>query len=674
MVNKLESALHWARKGWHVFPLVPGGKDPLRHPDAAPHGFNSGSRSGVQIRNWWTQYPDANIGGTGFIVVDVDDGQAAFDDWCAEIGFLPATRIHRTPSGGRHYIFAAPEDLKYGQPDLAKGVNIRAPGAGYVALPGSVVNGRGYEVEVDREPAEAPPELVEHCTRGRRARDPGEVGDVEIAPGVTLDQDQHVAEVIHYLKHEAPLGTPGHDVNETTRKVAYRCGNLGVSQGVCLDLMRYHYVNRYRAAGIPFVVNELPQIVFNGYRYHSETKLGSIAASDSFVAVTKAAQEHVENTLPPDPFAPPPLEQNRFRLAMHQGDEIDDIEEVPFAIEGMFPMVAVSILHGDKGTLKTSSAIDRALRRCYGLPWAGVDTVPGNCVFFAGEAPDVTRMAHKAWQTKWGFVEEDGKRRKIKAQSQFTLVTKVPCISSQADFRELVAFLQWLPDKPEDITLDHMFRMIDGNPSDLDTMRPLLERLELLRDEFKALVVMIAHNARGQENVYGSVASESYVDVVWHAKRAGTHAPLKLLNTKQKAVGEWEGALTFNRLEVDMGEGKRPGMVLEFNPMSAIKLADQTVAEAEARAALVIELFNTKLRNDPCVSTSTLAEEVAKHRGGEVPVSSIKKWLRRAGAEAGPGAKGRRADVAQYVFDRNCSEGWLWRHPSFANPKVEDIF
>ncbi len=57
--SMLEAALHYALElGWRVFPCGrEDGKKPLTR-----HGHNDATTDESQIRSWWTEYPNANIG------------------------------------------------------------------------------------------------------------------------------------------------------------------------------------------------------------------------------------------------------------------------------------------------------------------------------------------------------------------------------------------------------------------------------------------------------------------------------------------------------------------------------------------------------------------------------------------------------------------------------------
>lgn len=170
------SALYYARKlRWPVFPLKPGDKRP-----ATQHGFHDATRDLEQIRAWWTQMPDANIGtptgtaGCGYDVIDVDrDEQWAnpaqgFQSWatmlhracppgCCDTCYCPGDGTLNiqakavTPRGGRHiYVPAAGSK---NASSLLPGIDIRGDG-GYVAVAPSLIGNRRYSwVQRPPEPA-----------------------------------------------------------------------------------------------------------------------------------------------------------------------------------------------------------------------------------------------------------------------------------------------------------------------------------------------------------------------------------------------------------------------------------------------------------------------------------------------------------------------------------------
>jgi len=74
-----EIALQLAAKGKYVFPCRPRGKEPL-----TSHGFKDATTDPEQIRRWWSEHPDANLGlATGLlsrlVVLDDRDLQLALE-------------------------------------------------------------------------------------------------------------------------------------------------------------------------------------------------------------------------------------------------------------------------------------------------------------------------------------------------------------------------------------------------------------------------------------------------------------------------------------------------------------------------------------------------------------------------------------------------------------------
>lgn len=137
----LVSAYVYARLGWHVFPVKPNAKVPLTQ-----HGFHDATTDVDQIRKWWRDTPDANLGlrcgqTSGIVVVDIDGPQGAG----AIKGIsLPRTWTVQTPRGGYHLYFQYDERFHTGAGFLPQ-VDVRAEG-GYVLAQPSTVDGKGYKV------------------------------------------------------------------------------------------------------------------------------------------------------------------------------------------------------------------------------------------------------------------------------------------------------------------------------------------------------------------------------------------------------------------------------------------------------------------------------------------------------------------------------------------------
>jgi hypothetical protein len=144
----LRQALAYARRGWPVFPCLPGEKIP-----ATSHGFRDATTGPDQITEWFTRRPDHNLaiatGAPGPDVLDIDqhgpagNGYAAFRRLRAA-GLLDVAAAYvRTPSGGLHAYFGGTTQRNGHLP--AHHLDFRSAG-GYILAPPSQVDGHRYQL------------------------------------------------------------------------------------------------------------------------------------------------------------------------------------------------------------------------------------------------------------------------------------------------------------------------------------------------------------------------------------------------------------------------------------------------------------------------------------------------------------------------------------------------
>ncbi|MYW04571.1 bifunctional DNA primase/polymerase [Streptomyces sp. SID3343] len=176
-LNPLKAtALVLAERGWHVFPLAPGGKKPVvaKWPERA-------TTDAERIGRCWDHGPyniGVATGPSGLLVVDLDKPKSADDsapdEWAeqgaadgADVFYLLADKARqpypgdtytvRTASGGQHLYFRAPEsvELRNTAGRIGWKVDTRGNG-GYVVAAGSVIGEQAYTAVVDNEPAPLP--------------------------------------------------------------------------------------------------------------------------------------------------------------------------------------------------------------------------------------------------------------------------------------------------------------------------------------------------------------------------------------------------------------------------------------------------------------------------------------------------------------------------------------
>jgi hypothetical protein len=167
--QNLQSALKYVEEDWAVIPLK--GKQPLTQ-----HGYKDASKDPAQITQWWTQWPDANVGivtgdVSGLIVLDIDvknghRGDESLRELEEQYGALPITLKSRTASGGWHFVFRVSDRSIKSRKGVRDGIDLLADGSYFVAPP-SQIRGEAYEW-IDRSEVASCPDWVANLRKPNR--------------------------------------------------------------------------------------------------------------------------------------------------------------------------------------------------------------------------------------------------------------------------------------------------------------------------------------------------------------------------------------------------------------------------------------------------------------------------------------------------------------------------
>lgn len=178
-------ALRYGRMGLKVFPCRPKGKEPL-----TPHGHKDATTDLPQIRRWWTQWPDANIGiptgkASGLLVLDADPRNGGFESLEALFTHHKKTKtvVQITGGGGLHIFFEHPGSMRGKK--LAPGIDVKADGGYIIASPSVHPSGKRYRwVEgrslADLQPAKLPDWLLSEMNSRRRRSTTATTTDSEV--------------------------------------------------------------------------------------------------------------------------------------------------------------------------------------------------------------------------------------------------------------------------------------------------------------------------------------------------------------------------------------------------------------------------------------------------------------------------------------------------------------
>lgn len=202
----LKDASYYARMGLAVLPVhsIRDGRcscgqhdcpSPGKHPRTAD-GVKSATKEIQQITEWWTKWPDANIGIatgsiSGIVAIDVDCdhnagkyGDESLREWQDENGQFPETWQSLTGGGGQHYIFRCDDPALKNRTGVLQGIDIKA-NRGYIVAPPSLHrSGRRYAWECSSGPEDIPlallPDKLRDLIRGnaRETRTPIDIPEV----------------------------------------------------------------------------------------------------------------------------------------------------------------------------------------------------------------------------------------------------------------------------------------------------------------------------------------------------------------------------------------------------------------------------------------------------------------------------------------------------------------
>ncbi len=277
--NEPKNALECARRGWCVFPLPAGAKEPPPWTDYA----HKASRNPTRIIAWhyaragnWGIVP----GPSGLLIVDVDDkpgknGSASLAELELSYGKLPPTFTVATPSGGRHLYFRGVDVFKLG---FRPGLDCPQ----YVLAPGSMLaDGNRYTVIDDSPVADAPiwlPAVVGEAI---------ERDDVEQVPAVDLDQPANIARATHHLTHDARKSIQGQNGEFALLLTAGELKDMGISKHKAVELLdRFHNVagrcDPLWLVGDGPVADRLDVKVENAWRYLHRVQPGAGTAEADF--------------------------------------------------------------------------------------------------------------------------------------------------------------------------------------------------------------------------------------------------------------------------------------------------------------------------------------------------------------------------------------------------------
>lgn len=509
-----ERAVMYAEKGWHVLPVHAGTKG--RHEDGRSahyllNGHLDASCDPATVRQWWTRWPDANIGvslaASGLVTLDAD----SYKPDCGWQGLIadktvPETLRQKSASGGEHYVFTAEDGAKFpGQ--LCKNVDIKHEG--YIMVEPSTFGGGRYEWQTDIAPAACPPwvprvkvKLPDTDQAERAAAMPGAVGLERLRRALSwFDPDAD-----GYDKWKERLMAVHHETG-------------GSDAGLAL-------AEEWSQQGEKYKPGEITR-KWRGFKLDGGTTLNEIMRDLPLVAQLGAG---------PGEYMPRGMTRTPVQVVHRTAPAftftaVGDLEARPpeFLIDGLIETDCLGLIFGDPGCGKSFIAADIALSVATGEPFHGRPTKQGAVFFIAGEGHSGLARRFHAWAKHRGRGLAGVPMFKSNRAAQFLDAASAQAVADAVD--ALVS----AHGVPRMIVVDTLARNFGpGDENSTSEMGAFVAAMDDLRGRHPGCVVLIVHHSGhgDKQRARGAMALKGAIDFEYRAEKSDD--TITLTNTKMK--------------------------------------------------------------------------------------------------------------------------------------------
>lgn len=496
----LETALGLARRGFLVFPIKAGEKKP----PLVASWQTVATTSEEQIRSWWTQYPQANVGihCDGLLVIDVDPAKGGFESLAAlekEI-LLEETYETETPRGGRHIYYRLPDGVnaRNGVDALGAGVDIRTT-AGYVVGAGSSTANGAYRVLVDAAIAEVDAELISRLQRTAAREENERARDVPI----TTDADAAVTRARDFLRTH-PIAVEGHGGDHHTFRTVCRLRDFGVPEQRAAEVL----ADWNARCAPPWELADLAVKITNAYQYAQDApgKLTPEALGFEIVAETTTPVEIPSNSQ----TGGKPTE------LLHPSDvQLDAILSAEYLIKGVLERQSNAVGFGHWNVGKTFVFLDMAASIATGLPWFGKRVRQGRVLYLGYEGIRAMKKRLMALRGKYPALNDPA--------TPFAFHPLRNPLTQGAGVQELGTILQAFSTRhngpPDLIVIDPLANALGGDDADANLMGALNTCVAEIMRKQRCTVLRVHHSghgnqdrARGHSSLPAGVDTEIRVD------------------------------------------------------------------------------------------------------------------------------------------------------------------
>lgn len=578
----IAAAIEWAEAGIPVFPCSEN-KAPLTE-----NGFHDAETDPTKIRKLFeffgpsAKYIGGAMGHDGLIAVDFDiykaEGEAkqCLEEWTND-GLLPATRVHKTKSGGLHMLYHTknPLDCK-----PAKGIEVKGPG-GYIILPPS----DGYTV-LQEGLAEAPDALITLFKRARSAKSASSVDRLEA--DILSAADFHDTLTLLAARYAAQ----GHTQPEVQTKL------LAVLNSSVAQSPHHDRHARWRKL-ITDDGKELSRIVTSANaKFNTSVGDNTITEAVDFDHAASVSEGYFSPTVGDVTGAETEAktytdDEWPFKDGYFASEE-RDVQTQNFALYPIYAENESVVLFAEPKTGKTAIALTTALCIACGFDLGSLKVAaPGPCLYYALEGSRAIELRVQAWkkeQRKAGtklperiplWVQE-GHANFLKPEARKDEANKIIAANNYA-IKHGVGPLKV-------IFLDTLTKaMPGGDQNSVEDTSHLFELIGLLRSGGVTATVVFVHHKARSGNMRGSTNIEAEPDVLLDVSKDGEVVTLRIARARSIEDG---ARFQFALVGVDLGKTTQ-GFDLHgvyAKPIEAVEAEDElkeASAIAKAKQALV---------------------------------------------------------------------------------------
>lgn len=566
------------------------------------NGFKDATQDEAQIKRWWAAHPAALVGVptgslTGLVVIDFDHRAAAdaATDWLVEHqGELTQTRIHQTGggSGGRHYLFKAPQGVKIrggASVVLGKvkrtGLDIRAEG-GYVIwwplhfgqggplgdiqpLPAGLIDERRMDLELPAEvAAKLPPRPG---TSQDFQRDLPRITEAlaYISPE-DYDPWLMVGMALHYASGGADDGLELWDAWSSggitgvlpaayagRADIEYRWQSFhldrggGVTLGSLFNAAKAGgWVNVPEAVRIGPPKREEPED-FRSYENVPEA-MGMEPVREPEVPTTHGAEQKVMPT--------------RRLILRAIGEIVTERREATWLIHNVIEANVLAVLAGPRASFKSFIALDWAMR---------IAVADNPVVILSGEGAGLGRRA-EAW------MQEHGKGRDLE-ELRLMALESVANLNAEEEMSMLQQSIDEAGIRPALIIVDTFSKFSAGlDENSNQEVAEYLSKLTIgLRERYISTVLLVAHSGHGDsKRPRGASALMANPDAEYIVERPDVQGMAVNVTRERFKDTASMAPLGYEAVEVDLGRVDRYGEAVKslvMRPTDAVVATKKAV-------------------------------------------------------------------------------------------------